>query len=185
MKNYFLFSLLIITILSCSKQTPLAEKFNCKSMDVNGFETIYDFNKNFKIPIPNTWKTNLYYDKLESSIFAADTLKQLTDSYIIGASFTFGKVNFNEDFSKKTDSILSINSLSKVDEGNESFQANQTYWYLAKGSKNGFDYHQFNMTVKLSENTYFNTYSEVYGDENINERICESISILENVKFLQ
>jgi len=185
MKNHFLFLVLIVTVFGCSKKTPLAEKFNCKSTKINNSVMIYDFNKNFSIQIPTTWKTNLYYDKNESQLFAADTVRQLTDSYILGTSFTFGKLDFNKDFTKKTDSILSANLLDKIDSGNETFQAKKTSWYLAKGSKKGFTYHQFNLTVKLSDNTYFNAYSEVYGDKNIYERICESISIIEKVKFLQ
>jgi hypothetical protein len=38
--------------------------------------------------------------------------------------------------------------------------------------------------VKISDNTYFNAYSEIYGEENIEERICKSIAIIETVEFL-
>jgi len=51
--------------------------------------------------------------------------------------------------------------------------------------KKGFNYHQFNLIVKLSDETYFTAYTEVYGDSNINERICESIAIFDKIKFLQ
>lgn len=185
MKNFFLFLVFIISFYSCSKQTPLAQKFNCSSSKIDELHEIYDFNKNFKLSLPTTWKTNLYYNKTESQIFAADTIKELTKSYILGTSFSFGTINFNEDYSKRIDSVLIANNLVKIDAGHHSFQTKKTDWYLVKGSKNGFVYHQFNLTVKLSENSYFNAYSEVYGDENIDERICESISIIENVKFLQ
>ena len=120
-----------------------------------------------------------------SQIFAADTVKQLTKSFILGTSYTFGNLNFNEDYLKKTDSVIAANNLEKIDSGNHSFKSKQTNWYLVKGTKKGYTYHQFNLTAKLSENSYFNAYSEVYGDLNIEERICESISIIENVKFLQ
>jgi len=185
MKNHLFFLLLSITIFSCSKQTPLTEKFKCKSVKINNLESVYDFNKNFKIRIPTSWKTNLYYDKYESSVFAADTLRELTDSYILGTSFTYGKLDFNEAYIKKIDSVLTVNSLEKIDEGNELFKTKKTYWYLVKGKKNGFPYQQFNLTVKLSENTYFNAYSEVYGEDNIHRRTCESISIIEKIEFLQ
>ena len=181
MKNFFIYLVIVISFSSCAKQTPLAQKFNCNLSLGDEFHEIYDFNKNFKLSTPTTWKTNLYYNKSESQIFAADTVKQLTKSYILGTSFYFGNINFNEDYSKRIDSVLIANNLVKIDSGNHSFQSKKTYWYLVKGSKNGFVYHQFNLTVKLSENSYFNAYSEVFGEENINERICESISIIENV----
>ena len=39
--------------------------------------------------------------------------------------------------------------------------------------------------VKISENTYFSAYSEIYGNNNIDKRICESISLLESIQFLE
>jgi len=185
MKNIFSFLVVIILLLSCSNPSKLQEKFTCKIAEVENLKIINDFNKNFKLSISNNWKTTLYFNKYESEIFAADTLKQLTESFILGTSFNLGVLNFDIDFHKKTDSILKQSNLEIINSGKDLFQSKQAYWYLAKGSKNGFTYHQFNLTAKLSENTYFNGYSEIYGDNNINERICETISILEKIEFLQ
>ena len=94
-------------------------------------------------------------------------------------------MNFDADFHKKIDSVLIQNNLQILKSGNQSFQAKPTYWYIAKGFKNGFTYHQFSLTSKQSNNTYFIGYADIYGDTNINERICETISILEKIEFLQ
>ncbi len=186
MKNFILYIVATTFLfLSCSSPSELHKKYNCTSVKIKSPKTIKDFNKNFKLTISNNWKTTLYFNKYESDIFAADTLKQLTDSFILGTSYNLGMLNFNTDFYNKTDSILKQNNLEVINSGSELFQSKPAYWYLAKGSKNGFTYHQFNLTAKLSENTYFNGYSEIYGDHNINERICETISILEKIEFLQ
>lgn len=170
--------------LSCSKQSELSKKYNCKVIEIENPKTIIDFNKKFKLTTPSNWKTELYFSEFESEIFTADTIKQLTESFIFGASFNTGSFSLNDEFYKKTDSILVKNNLQIINSGTHSFQNKPTYWYVAKGLKNGFTYHQFNLTAKQSENTYFNAYSEIYGEDNINERICETISILEKVEFL-
>ncbi|WP_456379016.1 hypothetical protein [Lutibacter sp.] len=177
--------LISIALLSCTKQSQLSKKFHCKAIKIEKTKEIIDFKKNFKLTIPTNWKTKLYFTEFESEIFAADTLKQLTESFILGTSFNYGALNFDVSFHKKIDSILVKNNLLLINSGNHLFQSNLTYWYIAKGFRNGFTYHTFNLTVKQSENTYFNAYSEIYGETKVNERICETISILEKIEFLQ
>ena len=184
-KNIFIFIVALVSFLSCSNQSELSKKYACNVSEIENSKTILDFNKNFKLTISSNWKTTLYFSEFESEVFTADTLKQLTESFILGTSFNLGTLNFNDDFQKKTDSILASNNLQLINSGKELFKSKPAYWYVAKGKKNGFMYHQFNLITKQSENTYFNAYSEIYGEENITERICETISILEKIEFLQ
>ena len=145
---------------------------------------VSDFKKNFRLNLPTSWKKDLYYDNFQSELFVADTTKQLTDTFILGTSFNSGKLNFDETYYKKNDSILIESNLQKLNFGNILFQSKPAFWYVAEGSKNNFKYHTFNLVLKLSENTYFNAYSEIYGEENIEDRICKSIAIIETVEFL-
>ncbi len=185
MKNY-LFLLFVLTILSsCKKQSELSTIFNCKTVNLKNSSNYSDFKKNFKIAIPSSWKTELYYNEFQSEIFTADTTKQLTATFVLDASFNYGNLKFNDDFHKKTDSIIAVSNLQKINHGNLFFKEKPAFWYLVKGTKKGFNYHQFNLMAKLSEDTYFTAYTEVYGDFNVNERICESIAILDKIEFLQ
>lgn len=185
MKNTLIVIASIFIFICCNKQSELSKIYDCKSTKIKSLTAISDFNENFIINLPNTWKKKLYYNQNQSEIFAADTTKQLTDTYIIDAAYNQGKLIFNESFYKKTDSLLKISNLEKVNSGNIIFQEKPAYWYLIKGEKKGFEYQQFNLIVKTSRNTYFTYYSEVYGDTNVESRICESISIINNIKFLQ
>ncbi len=185
MRKFIFFIVATFLFISCSNQSELNKIYACDVDEIETPKVIIDFNKNFKLTISNNWKTNLYFDEFQSEIFTADTVKQLTESFILGSSFNFGVLNFNNNFYKRTDSILKQNKLEAINSGSQPFQFKPSYWYVAKGFKNGFTYHQFNLTAKLSETTYFNAYSEIYGDNNINERICETISILEKVTFLK
>lgn len=184
MKNSIIL-LALVTLLSCSKQSQLSETFNCNITKTEKTKEITDFKKNFKLSIPTNWKTKLYFSEFESEIFTADTLKQLTESFILGASFNLGSLDLDGDFYKKIDSLVINNNLQIIKYGSESFQSKPTYWYVTKGLKNGFIYHQFNIVAKLSENSYFKGYSEVYGNLNVEDRICKSIFILEKIEFLQ
>ena len=185
MKNSIISLFVILLFMSCKKQSELSKIFECNNFIIENSTTITDFNKNFKLTTPSNWKSNLYFSEYESEIFTADTLKQLTESFILGASFNLGSLVFDRNFHKKTDSIVAKNNLQIIKSGNEFFQSKPTFWYVTKGVKNGFIHHQFNLVVKLSENSYFKGYSEVYGDINIEGRICESIAILEKIEFLQ
>jgi len=181
----FVFLLSLFTLfISCVKQTELSKIFDCKSSKFEKHSIINDFNKNFNIPIPSTWKTSLYYNDFQSEIFTADTTKQLTESYILDVSYNVGELILNNDFIVKNDSILRTNNLQKIMAGNDNFQLKQSYWFLANGTKKGFPFHQFNIFVKLSENSYLNSYVEIYGENKIEERLCSAISIIENIEFL-
>lgn len=185
MKYLLILSIITFTFFSCSKHSELAKTFDCNTTNLNNLITISDFKNNFKISIPNNWKTNLYYDNYQSEIFTADTIKQLSETYILDMSFNYGNLLFNDSFHKKTDSLLTSSNLQKIKSNAIQFQNKPAYWYVVKGTKNGFNYHQFNLIVINSENTYFTANSEIYGNNHIEERICESISILDKIEFLQ
>ncbi|WP_157961096.1 hypothetical protein [Lutibacter citreus] len=185
MKHTLIILLSIFILVGCKNQSELSKLYNCKTGNIKNTIAISDFKENFNISIPNSWKTNLYYDKNQSEIFAADTTKQLTETYIIDAAYNYGSLTFNNSFYKKTDSILKASNLKKVNSGTILFKEKPAYWYLSKGKKKGFDFHQFNLIVKTSKNAFFTSYCEIYGTTNIESRICESISIIDNIEFLQ
>lgn len=182
-----LFSLLTISLLltSCSNESELSKYFHCKNSISENSEAIKDFNNNFTLRIPTSWKTELYYDKNQSEIFTADTTKQLTETFILDASYNLGSVEFDDQFQFKNDSLQTSKNLRIISSKKGIFQSKPSFWYVSKGIKNGHPYHQFNLTVVLSENTYFNSYADIYGDELIDERICEAIAIIDEIEFLQ
>ncbi|SNR35704.1 hypothetical protein [Lutibacter flavus] len=184
MKHLLFIFLLMFILTSCVKQSDLSKSFDCKTHNLNNLTTITDFKNNFRISIPSDWKTNLYYDNFQSEIFTADTIKQLSETYILDVSFNYGNLNFDDSFHKKTDSLLTNSNLQKIKSNTIQFRNKPAYWYVVKGTKKGFNYHQFNLIVLNSENTYFTANSEIYGDNNIDDRICESISILDKIEFL-
>lgn len=184
-RNIAFCGLIFLLILACSKQSEIAKKMNCSPTIYKNTKQITDFNKNFTLNIPTNWKTELYFDNYQSEIFTADTLRQLSETFILAVSYNLGVLNFDKDFHHRKDSVLKANNLKIIDSGNQSFQSKPSFWYVSKGTKNNFEYHRFTVMTKLSENTYFSAYSEIYGNANIDQRICESISLLESIQFLE
>ncbi|KUO66884.1 MAG: hypothetical protein APF83_08375 [Lutibacter sp. BRH_c52] len=185
MRNFAFYCFVFLLFSGCSNQSEIGKKMNCSATTYKNTKEITDFNKNFTLNIPSSWKTELYFDNYQSEVFTADTIKQLSETYILAASFNLGTLNFDNDFHHRKDSVLNANNLKIIDSGNESFQKKPSFWYISKGIKNNFDYHRFTVLTKISENTYFSAYSEIYGTTNIDERICESISLLESIQFLE
>jgi len=170
--------------INCKKQSELSKTFDCELAKTEKYLAINDFNNNFKIIVPSSWKTSLYYNDFQSEIFTADTTKQLTETFILDISYNLGELMINNDFVVKNDSILKSTNLQKVISRKDNFQLKQSYWFLVKGTKNNFPFHQFNIYVKLTENSYLNSYVEIYGENNIKERLCSAISIIEKIEFL-
>ena len=183
--KYPLYLLLTLLLYGCTNSPYLSSEFDCDIENYTNLKAYEDVNNNFNIDIPISWKTELYFSDFESEIFSADTTKQLTESYILDASFNSGRLTFDTKFYQSTDSIAHMNNLKLINSGNQLFQDKSTYWNILQGTKNGFPYHQFNLMVKLSRNSYFKGYTEVYGDSAVYERICRSITIFETIVFLE
>lgn len=181
--NSILTLLFVSLFLSCTQQTELAKHLNCNSKSSVPVNKTQDFNKNFTISIPSNWKTELYFNKTDSDIYAADTTKPLTKSYIINTSYTLGNLDFGNDFLNKIDSVNLAEGLEISNAFFSDFNNKKSYWYIAKGEKNGFNLTELNGYVYVSEENYWRCSVSVYGEQEISERICEAISILQSVNF--
>lgn len=184
MKKAVILVAMSVWILSCSKIQTVQQEFNCNLNKLENTQQLIDFNKNFKIDIPTHWKTKLYYTKNQSEIYTADTTIQLTKTFILNTSFNKGELDFTPIFITKTDSVIANKQLVKIKSGKITSKAKPSYWFLTKGTKNGFTFHQFSLLIKVSESTYFSAVIDIYGENNIEERICESLVIIDSLEFL-
>jgi len=182
LKLILLLLFILITTISCHKKSSLEEEFNCSiSIDLANSKEYRDIKKNYKITIPLKWKTKLYFDEYQSDIFTADTIKQLSDSYIIDTSWKMGELNFDEEFISK---INSQTDFKLVNSKLTTFLEHPTYWSLSKGKKGKLEYHILNVYIKTSFDSYLLASAEIYGNQDIQKRICESISLFNTIKIL-
>ena len=105
MKCKFFF-IIIIALSSCSKKTQFINEFDCEVAVFQNLERIDDVKKLFSVYYPNSWKTNLYYDKNQSSIYTADTTKQLKETMLLDITHITSELVFDSNFIRKFNSNL-------------------------------------------------------------------------------
>lgn len=182
MKN-FIIVISVLFLVSCSHKSTLSKEFGCKSKDYPNLEKIQDFKKVFTVQYPDTWKTNLYYDKNQSSIYTADTTKQLTETMLLDITHVSNKLNIDANFIKKFKSSLANNQLLETGSGERKFKGKMAYYSNAIGKKGKFDYKIYTIFIKLNENNYIHSKIEVYGDSLADQRICNGINLIEKITY--
>lgn len=186
MKQTIAILLLLILLVSCGNND-LKKQFNCtQKHDFSELKEYNDFLKHFKMELPTNWKTNLYYDEYSSEIFSADTTKGLTSSYIIDVAWRQGELTIDDAFSKSlTDSLQQREQLQTSKSGIIKFLKYPSFYNVSQGEKSGYTYNYLQVFVKTKPDEYLTLTAKVYGDEAIDERLCESIELFEEIEVLK
>ena len=175
--------LLVIVFNSCSKKPEYTMVFNCELETFSNLERIEDVKNLFSVYYPNNWKTNFYYDNNQSSIFTADTTKQLKETILLDITHIASKIAFDSNFLKKIESNLSEQQLTEISANKIIFKEKPYFYSEARGMNNNFNYYVFNLFIKLDENNYIHSKIEIYGDALKEKRICKGINLLEKTIF--
>jgi hypothetical protein len=181
--KYNFFFLIIIVLSSCSKKTQFINEFDCEVVAFQNLERIEDVKKLFSVYYPDSWKTNLYYDKNQSSIYTADTTKQLKETMLLDITHISSELVFDSNFIRKFNSNLKQQQLTEINSNKILFRDKPTFYSEAKGVKNNFRYSVLNLFIKLDEKNYIHSTIEVYGDSLRRKRICKGINLLEKTIF--
>ena len=184
MKNSFILLLVILSILSCKQKTNLQKEFLCEVKSISNTEEVIDFKNKFSIEIPKTWKTQLYYDTIQTQIMTADTTKNFTNTYALIFEYNSGNLKIDDTFLEEELQKLQKENLLVLKNKKDNFKGKPCIWFVSKGKKLKYDYYYFELFVKQNKNHYFKISSDIYGDENIDERFCESIAYIETLKFI-
>jgi hypothetical protein len=181
--KYNFFFLIIIVLSSCSKKTQFINEFDCEVVAFQNLERIEDVKKLFSVYYPDSWKTNLYYDENQSSIYTADTTKQLKETMLLDITHISSELVFDSNFIRKFNSNLKQQQLTEINSNKILFRDKPTFYSEAKGVKNKFRYSVLNLFIKLDEKNYIHSTIEVYGDSLRRKRICKGINLLEKTIF--
>ena len=177
--------LFCLSFIACGSPSQLEIENGCAA-DVPINTTVKkDFKKNFKLQVPNSWKTSHYYTPISSEMFIADTTKQLTGSYIMELSYHDAELNLGSELKAKIDMFNMENRYSLVDSNELRYKEHPAAFFTLRGKKNNYDVLIFDLYVKTSKTSYFNSRTEIYGNTNIQERLCESLAILNTITFLK
>lgn len=183
--KYIFIPVLITTLLffSCQKQSEISREFKCESVTYDNLENNEDVQSMFSIEIPENWKTNLYQDEIQSSIFTADTTKQLTETVLLDVTYIQKKIEFNEAFLLQQEQESLSKGLINIKSKALKIIEKPALYLLFKGKKGKFDYHICNAFIKVNESNFILAKTEVYGDTLINQRFCKALSLINNIKL--
>ncbi|WP_298777579.1 hypothetical protein [uncultured Polaribacter sp.] len=185
LNRYYLFLITSLLFFSCSKQSEISKEFGCKTSKFKNLEIVEDFRRKFEIELPKSWKTNLYYDKLQSSIYTADTTKQLTETILLDISYINDKINFDDEFSLKQEQEHLAKGLIKTKSKQITLLKKPSMHFVYKGKKGNFKYQISNIFIKIDPQNFILAKTEIYGDSLVNEKLCNSFSLIENIKIHQ
>ncbi|MEO9569887.1 MAG: hypothetical protein ABJH82_07410 [Polaribacter sp.] len=183
-ENLFLFTGVLFLFFSCSKPSKIGKDFNCKTASFNNIEEIKDVKNFFSIKIPKTWKTNFYYDAVQSSIYTADTTKQLTETLLLDITSINQNLKFDIAFKLKQEQNNLSKKLIKKASKEVIIQNKPAYYTISKGKKGKFNYQVGHFFIKINEQKFILAKAEIYGDSLINKRFCNALALIEKIKIL-
>ena len=182
-KKYFIICFLIC--VSCTKQTQFSEEFHCKPSSLEYLETVKDVRNAFSISIPKNWNINLYEDALQSSIFTADTTKQLTETFLIDVSYIKNNLQFDDLFKLKIEQENLNKNLIQKKAKEVTIIEKPAYLVISKGQKSSLLYQKLQAFIKINQKHFILAKVEIYGDSLVENRLCQAISLIEKIKITQ
>ena len=185
MKKFIQLFIIALLLFSCANSSEISENFNCKNSKLDNLEKVIDAKELFTIQFPKNWKTNLYQDEVQSSIFSADTVKQLTETVLLDVTFIKNNINFDELFLLNQEQENLAKGLIKIKSKKLTFLEKSSIYILYKGKKGKFNYQTCHTFIKVNEDNFILAKTEVYGDSLVNQRFCKAISLINSIKIHQ
>ena len=173
---------LVTIVVSCNSKSQISKDLDCKPTRYSNLETIEDFKKLFTVQFPDNWKTNLYYDNNQSSIYTGDTTKQLTEAFLVDITHVSKELKLDDGFIQKFKTDLLNDQLIESTSYQLKFQEKESYYSRAQGKKGNYAYEICNLFIKINTDNYIHAKAEVYGDSLVNQRICNAMSLIEKIK---
>ncbi len=178
--------LIIFTIVcgACMHTSELTNEFSCSNNEgYSNLSKIEDFKKLFTVKLPKSWKINLYYDEGQTSIYAADTTLNLTQTTLFDASLIHSPDPINNSFKEKIAQDNILMGLENMKSKDFKLHDHPSFYSLAKGRKGKYAYHILNVFSKVNNDGFLHVKVEVYGDSLVNKRFCKSIDLIHQIQF--
>lgn len=171
-------------VLNCTNKNALQKEFNCSgSLNYSSFKESIDFKNTFEITIPKKFSEQLFYNNYQTSIMVADTTKSLTNSYMLEVNYNNGNLVIDNKLKLNvTSKLLKEEKLQVFQDGKTTINHKDAYWFKAKKEEGKYPYHQFLLLIKDTPTHYFEVKTKIYGEKNVEYRICESIAIIKSLK---
>jgi hypothetical protein len=178
----------LLVFQSCQDKSSndISKVFKCKiNTKLSDLETTKDFKNNFSVSVPKYWNTKLYYDSKQSEIFSADTIKNLSESYIMDFSVINSEIKIDEKLQEKVAQKLQNNAMKTLQEKFYKFRNLDAYSNLSIGKSRELDLYVFQTYIKINKEKHLLIKTEYYGKEGFDKRFCESLALIDKIKILK
>jgi len=183
--NKYVSILISLLILSCSHQDKIYKDFNCKITNYKNLEKLHDPKNKFSVELPKSWKTNFFFDTLQSSIYSADTTKQLTETLLLDITIINQSIKFDRVFKLKQEQENVSKNLTNIASGETILINKPAYYTFSKGNKKSYPYQVCHFFINTKAQNFIHVKAEVYGDSLINDRLCNAFTLLETIKLIK
>jgi hypothetical protein len=150
---------------------------------VKNLEKVNDVKGLFAVELPKTWKINLFYDEIQSSIYTADTTKQFTETILLDITYIEKPILFNEAFLLNLEREKLGDKLIRIHSQKRKFKGKEAYFTTFIGKKKNYKYKVLEMYVKINKKSFLHTKTEIYGDSLIDQRLCKAIHLIDKINF--
>ncbi len=183
--HYTIFCLIFITLFSCKKKKDLGTLLNInKHTQFNHSKVIRDVKNNFEITIGDTWKRELYFDDYQSRIYAADTTRNYSSSFIIDITRFKGKIILDKAF--KNELLTNIEKAPKnymISNGFLQFNKQPAYYVFSFERQHQKEIYTLDYYIEDDE-YYYLLRSTINTSKNLPNSLDESVTIFNSLKTL-
>ena len=172
-----------LLFFSCKQHSILKQDFNCKESFFSNLKEIKDPNGNFSAQLPSNWKINRFTDAIQSSIYGADTTKQLTKTILLDLSYISNTIEINELFKLKVENENLSNKLIQKKTKELNFLNKPSYYVISVGKKGPYNYKSLQLFITTNKEKTMLIKAEIYGDSLVDERLCKAITLIEKIKI--
>lgn len=177
----------IILMITGCQTSKFEREFTCDTpMSYTQTKSYKDVLKHFEIDIPKSWKTELYYDEYQSSLYTADTSKQLQETFILDIAWHQGELVMDKEFEIRVAQNASRKlNLVPVKSGFGEYLGHPAYYHIATSKKTEDPtWHYLEIFVQHKVDEYYTFTSKIYGNDFVSDRICTSFSVFNKITLL-
>ena len=175
-----------VLLVNCSEpniQSVL--NLNCSEQAFENLNTSKEPRGYFEVPIPNHFKKEFFVNEFESRLYFADTTKQLSDAYIMDFGFySATPTELNQPFIEKKILEYKNNTDVRLEVSEKIvFQGKTGHVLFSKKNDDFLPINSIEIYIPNTSNTYYYIKSDFYGNDNLESRICQALSLLELSKL--
>lgn len=177
---FIFFSTLLMSCSSENIQNSL--EIDCDTdYEFSELTTTKDTRGNFEMKIPKTWKKEMFVNQDETRLYFADTTRQLNETFIIDIGLYFSKTIIDDAFIKnvtkeiKQNNLVQKNAITYKEKSGYAIQFFSKELNLAKNS--------IEIYLNNKNDSYYLLKIDAYGDQNIENRFCEALQLLNKIDF--